>query len=376
MRSRNRSSGRNMTGVYVLIVMAVIFMALSVALIIGFPEDDYVRPSSASEEDFSRTNGFACDLSEAKKLYPLGNGLLKLGRERVSYLDLDGNEVFGETIDMTSPVCHVNRSYALIADTEGTTFVLLSTDGLIFQDQVPYTIDYGNVSSEGFVAVIYDNPGTKGTARFYDPDGQMLFEWESVESGYIVSAGVSPSSDRVDASVYNTDSAQPYPILKRFSPAGEAVAQFFPETEEILPRIVYDTSGGPVLCGAGGIIKAGEDGFNLDFSRVFAAESSEYGIIIVARKETGDIPKLYILSDKGGLSEGIIMSEEITCVSVQGDHAAVGLANSVVYADIKQMKQISVLPVDSPVIRTGFDPEGNKLIVVSSEGVSVYKVSR
>ncbi|MFA7205903.1 MAG: DUF5711 family protein [Saccharofermentanales bacterium] len=374
MRSGDATTGRQKTGLYVLIVLAAVLMALSVVLIVGFPQEDYVRPSSASGETFSQVNGFDCDLNEARKLYPLGNGLLKLGRDMVSYVDYEGNEKFSESIVMETPACHIGGEYALIMDLTGTSFALINTDGVVYKEQTPYTIDYGNVSDQGYAAVLFDKPGLKGVVRFLAPDGSRLFEWESVESGFIVSARISGEINRADAVVYNTDGAQPYPIMRRFSLNGESVAQFYPETDEILTSIIYNTSDEPVLFGGSSIIKPGNNGFEIRFNKIYAAAETQYGIIFIARRDIDDTPMMYKLSDDGTLGTGILMSEEITGLTVNSENAAAGLGNTVLYIDIKQMRILSGISVEASLIRIGFNAAGDKLVVVSTEGIKSYKV--
>ena len=42
----------------------------------------------------SAQGGFNCEYSEAQKLFPFGDGVVKVTGERVAYLTLSGNEIF------------------------------------------------------------------------------------------------------------------------------------------------------------------------------------------------------------------------------------------------------------------------------------------
>ncbi|MHB1453513.1 MAG: DUF5711 family protein [Saccharofermentanales bacterium] len=318
---------------------------------------------------------YPCDATEAQKLYPLGNGLVKVSKDRISYLNLVGAEKFGESINMEIPVCRIAGEYALVTDTGGTSYVLLNSEGILYSSGAGSTIDYGYLNSEGYAAIVYDKPGIKGVAKIIAPDGTGVFAWESAESGYILAAYIAPDSKSVDVSIYNTDSVEPFPILKRFSIAGEAVGQYSPDTTQMLPVIVY-CGNNPVMCGGTDIIAlvGNKEAYHKQFFKVYSIAASGNNILVVAKINAGDTPMLYRISSDGTQSSGILLSEEVTPVAVYGNTAVIGSGISVVCIDVSRMKVISRVSLNASVMRVGLAQSGSLVIAVAGDGVVNYLI--
>ncbi len=362
-------------GIYILILLSVVLMVLAVALIAGFPKDGYGGNSAADSGGSGSLQSYSCDASESARLYPLGNGLVKVGKDRISCLDLKGNEKFGEPVTMEVPVCVTSGNYALVTDAGGTSFVLLDPDGILYRSTADSTIDCGTVNPDGYAVIVCDKAGFKGVAMVLAPNGSEVFSWESAESGYILSAAVSPDSRSVDVSIYNTDSAQPYPVLKRFSITGEAVAQFTPDTDQMLPVLLY-CDNDPVMCGTGDIIgfSAQQQRYHTQFYRIYAAAALGENVLAVAKAKAGDTPMLYRISPDGTRSEGILLSEEVSSIAAQGNTAAVSYGTSVVCVDVSRMNVISRVSLNSTILRVALAQSGRQLIAVAGDGVAHFLV--
>jgi hypothetical protein len=318
---------------------------------------------------------YRCDATEAQKLYPFGSGLIKVSRDRISYVTLAGTEKFGEPVSMEIPSCRVSGSYALITDTGGTSYMLLDSSGVLYSSSAGSTIDYGYVNSDGYAVIVFDKPGTKGVARIIAPDGTSPFTWESAESGYILSAYISPDSRSVDISIYNTDSVEPFPILKRFSINGEAIGQFTPSTSQMLPAVVYCGSN-PVMCGSSDIVSLIDykAAYYKQFFKVYSVAASGSSVLAVAKINAGDTPMLYRISADGTLSAGILLSEETTPVAVYGNTAVVGSGTSIVCIDAMKMKVISRVSLSTSVMRVDLALSGSMVVAVTGDGVVSYLI--
>lgn len=348
-------------------------MVLAVILIAGFPTGNPVENPESLDTDNPSMKSYPCDATEAQKLYPLENGLVKVSKDRISYISLTGVEKFGETVSMEIPVCRVSGEYALVTDTGGTSYTLLNSSGILYSSGAGSTIDFGYINSEGYAVIVYDKPGIKGVAKIIAPDGTGVFAWESAESGYILSAYISPDSESVDVSIYNTDSVEPFPVLKQFTLAGEVIGQYSPDTTQMLPVIVY-CGNNPVMCGASDIIAliGNKEAYHKQFFKVYSIAASGSSILAVAKNSAGDTPMLYRISADGSLSNGILLSEEVTPVAVYGNTAVVGSGTSVVCIDVQKMKVVSRVTLNSSVLRVGLAQSGSMVIAVAGDGVVNY----
>lgn len=374
MDPRRKQQNRHKTGLIFLVLLAVVLMVASVVLVLRFPEEDLWNSQAESNINNPASSGFQCDAVEAQKLYPLGNGLVKISDERVSYLDLQGNEIFGTAVEMEAPFCTISSDRALVGDTNGFQYLVLNTERLLYQGTAKAAIDFGSINKEGYVALVMDEAGFKGVASIFDPDGTALFSWQSAESGYILSAQVEPDSFIVDVALVNTDGSDIKPMLKRFGIKGDAQGQFIPQVSTLLPTLLYDIDGDPVGCGVADLVsyEGTNEKYHIEFSKIYAAASTDYGILVIARKMIGDVPALFLVRNDGSVSDGITLSEDVTPIAVKGSLAAVGSGNSIVCINIEKMKEKSRTPVSASSIRVGFADSSNQIIVVARDGVTAF----
>ena len=78
MDPHRKQQKKTKTGLIILVLLAVILMVASIILVIRFPEEDLWNDQTESDINNPATSGFLCDAVEAQKLYPLGNGLVKI----------------------------------------------------------------------------------------------------------------------------------------------------------------------------------------------------------------------------------------------------------------------------------------------------------
>jgi len=365
---------KNKAGLIILVLLAVVLMVASVVMVVRFPEEDLWNNPTESDINNPATSGFICDAVEAQKLYPFGNGLVKLGHDRVSYLDLKGNELFGEAVSMEAPFCKISSNKALVVDTNGFQYLVLDTEKVLFKGVAKSTIDFGSINKDGYIALVMDEAGIKGVSSIFKPDGSGIFSWQSAESGYILSAEINPDSTLVDVLLVNTDGASVQPMLKRFGISGDAKGQFIPQITELLPTLLYDSDKNPVSCGVSDMISfdGTNEKYHLTFSKIYNTISSSKGILVVAKKEAGDVPSLYLVKKDGSISEGVPLSEEVTSIAVKDSMAAVGSGNAIVCVSLDKMKEKSRTPVSASPIRVGFASSSNQVIVVARDGVTTF----
>jgi len=361
-------------GLISLVVLVIALIIGAVSLMVLFPKEDVWIDSNEININNPAQSGFVCDAIEAQKLYVFGNGLIKISRDRVSYLDLKGNELFGEVVSMESPFCKISQTRALIGDSKGFEYLVLDFEKIIYKATAKGTLDYGSINDAGYVALVMDEPGIKGVTKILKPDGTGLFSWESAESGYILSCEINPASQLVDVALVNTDGALVAPMLKRFGINGEAKGQFLPQVTQILPMLLYDADMNPVNCGSSDIVcfDGTKEKYHVNFSKIYTSQTSDYGILVIAKKQANDIPKLYLVKNDGSMTEGVPLSEEITPLAVKGSKVAVGSGNSIITISIEKMKELSRTPVSASPIRVGFSSLTSQIIVIARDGVTAF----
>ena len=99
-----------------LLIVAISFVVLlivSVVCLILVNKKQSALEGADSALRLSAQSGFECEFSEAQKIYPFDEGVLKVTNERVAYLTTSGNEVYSANINYVNPTCYVFHDYAL-----------------------------------------------------------------------------------------------------------------------------------------------------------------------------------------------------------------------------------------------------------------------
>ncbi len=357
-----------------MVVLAVVFMVLAVVLVVAWPR---LVPKNDKESDQKITSdylAFDYELSDYENIYPLGNGFLKVSKDSLLYLNYKGQSIYDENLEMESPRCVTAGSYALIVDMAGSSYLVCNTETLVHRGQVTNTIDYGSINEQGYACLIYDKPGTMGRAKFFSPEGKTLFEWESEKSGFIVSAAIAPHAARIDVSVYNTDKASPYSLLRAFGKDGSGLSMVQLDVDDLLPLVLYDEDGNPALCGEKLLYFPLEDKKFLAFSEILTSASSPPGILVAGRVQENDGPALHLIANKRFTPKSLPLKEEVKGLSVYGKTALIRFENSLAYVDLEEMKEVSLISTGSRVIRAAFNSDGSRANVVTSDGIRIYNL--
>lgn len=377
MYSPRRETKRSKTALIILIVFAVTVMALSVFLVVKLQSDELWFNFDENNINNPVQSGFLVSPVEANALYPFGNGILKVSKDRISILDISGNEIFGEAVSMEAPLCSINGNMALIIDTGSYFFATIDTSRNFKTFSASGALDFGVIGNDGSIVLLTDEPGVKGVAQVLNSAGQGVFTWKSAQSGYILSGSITSDSKNVDFCIANTDASLIQPMLRRFSMEGEPVAQFIPDSNELLPLIIYDSAQDPVMIGQTTMVafKGSGEKYNLRFNRIYTAASSSSGVLVVAKEKSNEIPSLYIVGTNGEYKKIITLSEDVTPIAVRGNYAAIGYGNTVVLVSISKGEEISRNSLSAAAIRVGFFENSNNIIAVARDGVTTFSLN-
>lgn len=122
-----------------------------------------------------------------------GENILKCNTDSISLFDLDGEELWKESIQFRKPVMQVKGESAVVAEQSGNDIAVFGGEGLRGQIRTTLPIEKIDVSEQGISAVILDN-GSTPVVRCYDVSGDVLIEYKVAAStnGYPVDLALSP----------------------------------------------------------------------------------------------------------------------------------------------------------------------------------------
>ena len=144
----------------------------------------------------SAQGGFSCEYSEAQKLYPYGDGVIKVTSERIAYLTLSGSEVFSHTVSYQNPQCVVFDDYVAVFDRDGYSFTVLDQNGVWYSKPTANPVKAVSMSKAGFIAVISGNDESYGEVSIFDQKGNELAVWTSYNSGFPICCAFNNDSSK------------------------------------------------------------------------------------------------------------------------------------------------------------------------------------
>ena len=98
------------------IIIMVFTAVLIISLVLLYFVARHEKSLAGAEQHIklSAQGGFNCEYSEAQKLYPFGDGVMKVTGERIAYITLSGNEIYSLGINYQNPSCITNDDYCLV----------------------------------------------------------------------------------------------------------------------------------------------------------------------------------------------------------------------------------------------------------------------
>ena len=106
-----------------------------------------------------------------------GENILGCDADSVSLFNLEGKELWKESIQFQKPIMEVSRSSAAVAELRGNEIAVFGEDGLRGQIKTTLPIEKMAVSSQGITAVILENGGAP-VIQCFDVSGNVLIEYK------------------------------------------------------------------------------------------------------------------------------------------------------------------------------------------------------
>ena len=326
----------------------------------------------------SMQSGFACEYSEAQKLYPFAKGVLKVTATRVAYISISGKEIYGFDIQMDNPFCVILDDHALVADAGGFFCALFDEKGMICNEQLSGSIRFGALSSDGMAGLIIEYPQTKGSVYLLDATGNFIAQWNSVESGYPVSLSFSPDQKRVDISLLDTDGSAIQPRLKQIGlPSGGSdqsvheIALYTPDVSAVLPSISYIGNDVTLLAGTSDIISFSSEKtliLSESYSQILKILPVGSGTAVIYTNGVGQEIRMEYLRSDTLENEGIVIGNRYIDSDTWGSKLLLAVDDKIILVQVSNLEVLKTISVDEEIIRIGFMDE-DTIIVISISGV-------
>lgn len=372
---------RSRASLIVLIVLALLLMIAAIVLASSLPDEiDLPDETLPVLSQPVLDTGYEVDQLQAQNTWPHGEGAVRLTNNQLTYLSIQGQEIFSSQAEMDAPFCVQSGDYLLAADRDGHNYVMINQDQVLFSGNLPGRIVGAAVRDDGWLALIEDQTDGHGIVRVYQPDtGLKLFDCYFPESGYVLNVAFSPTEDVFDVALINTDGSSVQPVYKRYGLDGKEQGQLMPEEAAIMPMLAYDSTS--QLTAAGQNTVAGMD-YNNDrpayiqnYAEIRTMTRYKDGLLLLANERKGDKWSLYTKTAKDSWSAGYEIGEDITIPAVRGTRLAIGSGTRIKVFDIKNKQWLLDQNLAVEIIRIGFATE-DALTVVTQDGVHRLSLSQ
>lgn len=138
-----------------------------------------------------------------------GENIVSCDTDGVSLFDLEGKEIWKESIQFQKPVMKVRGGSLAVAEQSGNDIAVFGEEGLRGQIRTTLPIEKVDVSDQGITAVILEN-GNTPVIQCYDVTGNVLVEYRVTASanGYPVDLAISPDGTTLFVSYLITQNGQ------------------------------------------------------------------------------------------------------------------------------------------------------------------------
>ena len=363
-------------GLTIAVMIFATLLIVSIALIIVVSKKIDSMSGADAQIKLSAQGGFTCEYSEAQKLYPYGDGVIKVTSERIAYLNLSGSEIFSQTISYQNPQCVTFGDYVAVFDRDGYSFTILDQSGVWYSKPTTNPIKSVQMSDNGFTAVISGSSDSFGEVSLYDKNGNQIAVWTSYNSGFPVCCAFNSDSTRLAVSTINTSGAVIVPLIRVFSinktAKGYEVeddAVFTTDDSVIFASICY--VGNKLCCFTSNALYEVKDGIltqmNFDFSAIGYVKKIGNNLFVTYSDGISQLNKLAIINSSDSVIYNSNIGSNIICVAQGNGYYAINVDRRVFVYNSSGVIT-NDYSVDEDIIRMNF-LSGNKLCVVSTGGV-------
>ena len=363
-------------GLTIAVMIFATLLIVSIALIIVVSKKIDSMSGADAQIKLSAQGGFTCEYSEAQKLYPYGDGVIKVTSERIAYLNLSGSEIFSQTISYQNPQCVTFGDNVAVFDRDGYSFTILDQNGVWYSKPTMNPIKSVQMSDNGFMAVISGSSDSFGEVSLYDKSGNQIAVWTSYNSGFPVCCAFNSDSTRLAVSTINTSGAVIVPLIRVFSinktAKGYEVeddAVFTTDDSVIFASICY--VGNKLCCFTSNALYEVKDGIltqmNFDFSAIGYVKKIGNNLFVTYSDGISQLNKLAIINSSDSVIYNSNIGSNIICVAQGNGYYAINVDRRVFVYNSSGVIT-NDYSVDEDIIRMNF-LSGNKLCVVSTGGV-------
>lgn len=229
---------------------------VSVAVIVIVCISIYIYNRNRVYSDYEVVNEIERKESDSSQYIQMEDQIVRYSMDGISGYDKDFQVIWNQSYEMKKPIIDVCGSYIAVCDTSGTTFYVLSKDGVKGEVDTQLPIKRIEVADQGVVAVLLED-GDVNRINYYDRMGTLLAETKAPveKSGFIMDISLSNDGMKLAVSymTMNTGSVNAKVAFYNFDTVGANEIDHLVSAQEyegaVVPQIEFVNATTAVVFG-------------------------------------------------------------------------------------------------------------------------------
>ncbi len=178
---------------------------------------------------------------------PFKDGYIKYGSSGIEYQEEFGTSVWNESATLQNPMIAKSENYILITNRGSSKLSIYNETGKVNDISLKNAVVQASISDQGVCEVILQNDETS-LIQVYDKDGNLLVDskYSISETGYPVTAAISPDGTKLAISSYGLESTTTHTTVTVYDLSGnqkseDGNSELGQKTykDEIIPKLYF-----------------------------------------------------------------------------------------------------------------------------------------
>lgn len=300
----------------------------------------------------------------------LGDSMLACSSNRILLYSDSGNTYVDLETAIAQPVVTTAGDYALVYDAGGSQLYLFSGRQLVFQyaTEGDYALISAQVNSNGWLAVVEQSSGYKGSVTVYNAGHQPVVT-ENISSSFVMDAALSPDNRQLAVLTVGQE---------ELSFAGTLTMYNVSNGESTVSAVVSDTPALEMRWDDSGIWLQEQSGLRLVspdcqvvgqwedeslYLRGYSLQGSGFAVEYFSRSRAGSVGQVVVVDDQGNVTGTLDVGEEVLSITAAGRYIAL-LTNSRLTIYTSDLTEYASVDNSNGILRALARTDGTAVLVM------------
>jgi WD40 repeat protein len=188
-----------------------VFLVILIVIIGGYfiylnryhPAIDNLLGGKLKGSAFRKPSTLSLDSSSEYQFKVYKDNIIFSNKDGIKAVNKKGEEEWSIAMTLTNPYILTTNKYILVADKGGREVNVVTNYSVVCSKRTEEPIIMAKINESGYFAVVTEEKGYKGKITVFNPNGQELYKWHSVEN-YIIDLDISLDGKRMAVCTVDT----------------------------------------------------------------------------------------------------------------------------------------------------------------------------